>query len=199
LVIPEDFRKDQYMLQPIIDAMMRSKGKIAHVRVCQDPLLGGISQALKWERIKEIIERYKGMVDLFLLCVDRDGEVNRKKALDNLEYKAQGMLPNDRLFLAENAWQEIEVWVLAGHDLPVDWVWKDVRAEISPKEIYFLPLAQQRNLLNEPGEGRKTLAQEAVRRYPRICQLCPEIAELESRIRQFVRRVHLFLVSHQET
>jgi len=56
LVIPEDFRKDQYMLKPIVMAMMKEVGKPkARVRVCQDPLLGGISEALKWERIEEIM------------------------------------------------------------------------------------------------------------------------------------------------
>ncbi len=183
LVIPEDFRKDQYMLQPIIKAMMQAHGKIAKVRVCTDPLLGGISQALKWERIEEIIVRYTGMVDLFLLCVDRDGEKGRRKKLDVIEHKAVSILPTGKQFLAENAWQEIEVWVLAGHQLPTNWSWREIRSETHPKEVYFLPFANQRSLLNEPGEGRKTLAQEAARQYPRIIQLCPELASLEKRIR----------------
>jgi hypothetical protein len=89
LVIPEDFRKDQYMLKPIVEAMMKEVGKPkARVRVCQDPLLGGIDQALKWERIEEIINRYKGMVNLFLLCVDRDGKAARKASLNKLEQQA---------------------------------------------------------------------------------------------------------------
>ncbi len=61
--------------------------------------------------------------------------------------------------------------------------WDEVRAEVNPKEIYFLPFAKQRNLLDEPGEGRKTLALEAAKRYSRIRQLCPEVAELERRIK----------------
>ena len=74
LAIPEDFRKDQYILQPILSALLEAAGKPkARVRVCTDPLLGGISQALRWERIVEILDRYRGMVDLFVLCVDRDG------------------------------------------------------------------------------------------------------------------------------
>ena len=36
LVIPEDFRKDQYMLKPIITALMKSLGKpSAKIRICQ--------------------------------------------------------------------------------------------------------------------------------------------------------------------
>ena len=187
-VIPEDFRKDQYMLKPIFMAMMKEVGKPnARVRVCQDPLLGGVNEALKWERIQEIIERYKGMVNLFLLCVDRDGKSGRKIVLTNLEQQAGNILTSGRLLLAENAWQEIEVWVLAGHDLPSDWNWQVIRDEVNPKETYFLPFATQRKLLDAPGEGRKTLAEEAARRYERIRQLCPEdIADLEDRVRSFV-------------
>ena len=185
LIIPEDFRKDQYMLKPIVSAMLSEIGRPVKVRVCQDPLLGGIGQALKWERIHEIIERYKGMVGLFLLCVDRDGIEGRRLALDNLEHQARNELPGDRKFLAENAWQEVEVWVLAGHDLPPDWAWNAVREEPNPKEVYFEPFAKLRNLLDEPGQGRKTLAREAAGKYHRIRQLCAEIAELENRIRQW--------------
>src|SRR5713101_9236838 len=100
LVIPEDFRKDQYILAPIINAMLRElRRPQAVIRVCQDPLLGGIAQALRWERIKEIIDRYEGMVDLFLLCVDRDGNAQRRVALDGLEQYAETVLPRGRLFL----------------------------------------------------------------------------------------------------
>ena len=188
LVIPEDFRKDQYMLKPIIGAMMKQIGKPkARVRVCQDPLLGGISEALKWERIEEIITRYQGMVNLFLLCVDRDGKEGRKQSLDKLEQRASNILTANRLFLAENAWQEIEVWVLAGHQLPKDWNWQKIRQKINPKETYFIPLAQQLNLLDSPGEGRKILALSAAQQYGRIRQLCPEdVAILEDRIKSWI-------------
>lgn len=176
------------MLKPIFMAMMKEVGKPnARVRVCQDPLLGGVSEALKWERIQEIIERYKGMVNLFLLCVDRDGKEGRKGVLTSIEQQAANILTGGRLLLAENAWQEIEVWVLAGHNLPSGWNWQVIRDEVNPKETYFLPFAEQRNLLDAPGEGRKTLAEEAARRYDRIRQLCPEdIAELEDRVRSFI-------------
>lgn len=188
LVIPEDFRKDQYMLKPIIEAMMRDVGKPkAKVRVCQDPLLGGIDQALKWERIEEIINRYKGMVNLFIMCVDRDGKEARKAVLGNIEKEAANILTSGRLLLAENAWQEIEVWVLAGHNLPSNWNWQEIRKEVHPKENYFLPFAKMRSLLDEPGEGRKTLTEEAAQQYRRIRQLCPEdIAALEDRIRSWL-------------
>jgi hypothetical protein len=50
LLIPEDFRKDQFILQPIIEAMFTKLGKPAIVEVLKDPLIRGIDQALKIER-----------------------------------------------------------------------------------------------------------------------------------------------------
>jgi hypothetical protein len=188
LVIPEDFRKDQYMLKPIIKAMLAEVGRSnAKVEVCHDPLLQGVRQALDWGRIEDIISRYP-MVDLFLLCVDRDGESGRRTQLDTIEGRANDLLSSrSRKLLAENAWQEIEVWVLAGHDLPNEWNWADIRQERDPKEAYFLPFAQERGLLNEPGEGRRTLAEEAAHRYRRIRQLCPEdVAALDTRVQEWI-------------
>jgi hypothetical protein len=184
LVIPEDFRKDQYILKPIVEAMFRELGRPrAKVRVCQDPLLGGIDQARNWERLQEVLERYRGMVDVFLLVVDRDGKTGRRTALDNHEQKARAFLPAGRLFLAENAWQEVEVWVLAGHTLPKKWDWREIRNDPNSKETYFEPFARERQLLDEPGQGRKTLALEAAAHYSRIRARCREdVALLHGRL-----------------
>ena len=80
------------------------------------------------------------MTDIFILCIDRDGEEGRRQRLDQLEKK----FDNGQTFLAENAWEEIETWLLAGLDLPANWNWRTVRAEVQVKEIYFGPLASQR-------------------------------------------------------
>ncbi len=171
LVIPEDFRKDQYILKPIIGRLFRSAGRPrASVRVCQDPLLGGVTEAMKPDRLAEIFERYDGMTDIFILCVDRDGSVARRERLDQLEQQ----FGNGRVFLAENAWEELETWVLAGIDLPADWRWADVRAEVHVKERYFDILAGQRGVADHPGGGRKTLAEEAAPRINVVRQKCPE-------------------------
>lgn len=185
LVIPEDFRKDQYILKPIICALIENVGiKQFHLNVCQNPLLGGISQAKDLDRLSEIINQYP-MVDLFLLCVDRDGEEGRRIALDNLEQNLVPLLRADQTFLAENAWQELEVWVLAGHKLLDGWNWQAIRAERDPKEVYFAPLVRTRGLENTPGEGRKILSEEAAHRFTRIRQFCREdIENLFQRISQ---------------
>ena len=66
LIIPEDFRNDRYILKPLFNRLFESIGfRRARVRVCHDPLLGGVVEALKSERIQEVIDQHWGMVDLF--------------------------------------------------------------------------------------------------------------------------------------
>lgn len=187
LVIPEDFRKDQYVLGPLIRRLFAEIGKPrARVEVCTDPVMGGIAQAMDWQRLDEVIDMYP-IVHIFLLLVDRDGNAGRRDALDALERKAEQKLLQDRTLIGENAWQEIEVWALAGQDLPREWVWQETRAEIHPKETYFEPLAKQRGLLDEPGEGRTTLGREAAQNYIRVRSRCREdIGALEARLKDWL-------------
>ena len=61
LIIPEDFRHDQYILKPLFSRLFRSIGKPrARVEVCRDPLLGGIREALKPERVAEVVNKPQG-------------------------------------------------------------------------------------------------------------------------------------------
>ena len=171
LVIPEDFRNDHYILEPIFERLFRSIGKPkAKIIVCRDPQLSGVVEALKSKRIEEIVEQYQGMIDIFILCVDRDGKEGRRRRLDEIESE----FGTQQTFLAENAWEEIETWVLAGVKLPENWNWQAVRAEIHVKETYFEQLVNQRNLSDAPGRGRKPLAEEAARRIDAIRRKCPE-------------------------
>ena len=85
LIIPEDFRNDQYILRPLFQRLFRSLKRPATVTVCTDPLLGGVGEALKTERLNEIVEQYDGMTDLFILCVDRDGATSRRQRLNQIE------------------------------------------------------------------------------------------------------------------
>ena len=171
LVIPEDFRNDQYLLKPLFERLFRSIGRPrTHVRVCQDPLLGGVGEALKSERIQEIVDQHGGMTDIFILCVDRDGSQGRRTRLNQIEAE----FGNDHTFLAENAWEEIETWTLAGLDLPKGWRWPDVRGEVHIKERYFDVLAHECSVADGPGGGRKALGEEAARNIPAIRGKCPE-------------------------
>ena len=171
LIVPEDFTNDQHILKPLFSRLFQSiRGSKTRVRVCQDPRLGGVEEALKTERMKQVIEKYRGMVDVFILCVDRDGDPGRRQRLDQLEAE----FGDGQVFLAENAWEELETWVLAGLDLPSDWRWQDVRAEVHIKETYFQPLAIERGVSDSPGGGRRILGEEASRRLDAIRLKCPE-------------------------
>ena len=48
-------------------------------------MLGGVEEALKSDRIAEVVEQHEGMTDVFVLCVDRDGDVGRRRRLDDIE------------------------------------------------------------------------------------------------------------------
>lgn len=182
LVIPEDFRKDQYVLGPVIKAVFEHLAKPhAKVQVCKDPVLGGVSEATKWDRLKPILERYRGMTDIFLLIVDRDAKPGRRRRLDNLEKAAIEEFGAD-LMIAEMAVEEVEVWALGGLPLLKGWKWTEIREEPNSKETYFLPYAESRGLLDDPGEGRKPLAMESARNYTKLRSRCPELTVLEGRI-----------------
>jgi hypothetical protein len=176
------------LLQPIIEAMMKEVGKPrVKVKVCKDPRFHGTSEALRWEFVEQALSRHRGMFDLCLLCVDRDGDANRQAKLANLENQAENVIGGGRAFLTENAWQEVEVWLLMGHDLPPKWDWRAIREEGHPKEAYYQLFAERRGVLDLPGEGRDRLAREAATCYSQIRGRCQEdVQRLENRIRDWI-------------
>ncbi len=185
-IIPEDYLNDHLILRPIFSAMFAHLGK-PHVKLdIHSPRVKGVDAVKKPGHIREIIENFNN-VDLFVLCVDRDCDPHRRKALDDLELRVQKLLPRPRLFLAEQAWQEVEVWALAGIDwrLKPKWTWEAIRSERDSKEHYFEPIAKARRLLDSPGRGRAILGAEAARNYAKVRQNGPEVRELEERIRQW--------------
>lgn len=186
LVIPEDHRQDRYMLLPLVSALLASVGFARpKVRICDDPLMGGVTEALKAERLEEVFTRYGRMIDVYLLCIDRDAEPRRQARLDALEETFR-----DRVRLvATQAWEEIETWVLAGIDLPRDWRWRDIRAERDVKEAYFVPLARAKGLSSEPGGGRRTLGIEAARHIPLIRRRCSDDFDRLGRRLEELRRI----------
>lgn len=189
LVIPEDCHKDRHSLDPIITRLVREIVPKARVRICPNPRLRGVAQALDWPRhISQIVDSHRGVTDLFLVIVDRDGNPDRRAKLDHLEAcAAEALNRSDRLLIGAEAWQEVEVWILAGmSDLPKEPAWWAVRAEVNPKETYFDPYARSRGHRDSPEGGRKALALEAAKHYHRIRQLCPEVRDLEDRVRAYV-------------
>jgi hypothetical protein len=189
-IIPEDFPNDSLILKPIFKAMFAYLAK-PNVQIdVHRPRVSGWDAVKKIDHIQEIIDQFR-MVDLFLLCVDRDGNGQRRAILDKLEAKTRDLLRPPRLLLAEHAWQEIEVWALAGIEwkLKPTWFWNTIRNERDPKEHFFEPIVQARGLLSSPGRGRATLGEEAAQNYAKVRQNCSEIQALESRIKQWLESV----------
>jgi hypothetical protein len=101
-IIPEDFRKDHLILKPFFEAMFAHLDK-PHVKIdIHSPEVRGFEAVKKFDHIREVVDDFP-TVDLFLLCVDRDGDPHRRKALDDLEAKVKKILRPPRLFLAEHA------------------------------------------------------------------------------------------------
>jgi hypothetical protein len=186
-IIPEGVQTDHLILRPLFNAMFGHLGK-PHAKIdIHSPEVRGFDAVRNPDHIQEIIAEFP-TVDLFVLCVDRDGEPHRREALNDLERKIRKVLRRPRLFLAEHAWQEVEVWALAGISwkLKPRWSWEAIRSERDSKEIYFEPIAKARGLFGSPGQGRRELGEEAARNYPKVRQNCPEVRDLEDRIRQWI-------------
>jgi len=193
LIIPEDPRYDRHILKPIVRAMMDRLGKPNATIEFPKGTLGGTGSALDWESIESIIDQNEYLIDLFLLCVDRDGEAGRRDALNHLEKRAREKLTSDGFgkicFLAVAAHQEIEVWALGGLDdlpTPTDYQWDDVRQTPDSKERYFVPHAEKRGVSERAFGGRKTLGEESASNYDALRQKCPELEALEQRIRRWL-------------
>ncbi|MCY3843278.1 MAG: hypothetical protein OXH69_07005 [Acidobacteria bacterium] len=84
-------------------------------------------------------------------------------------------------FIAAEAWEEIEAWLLAGLRLPTEWRWTDVRAEIQLKERYFDRLTQSLGLAEDHGGGRERLRRIAARRISAFRRKRPEDCDLLAR------------------
>ena len=164
-VIPEDHLNDPHILKPLFERLFDQLGYAnTSVRVCQ-LRIQGVTEALKSENIRKVRERYS-MDDVFILCVDRDCNENRRDRLDQLESEFGPSL------LAVNAWEEVETWALAGLELPNEWRWADVRSKCDVKERYFEPFAALMDVSDRPSGGRDVLGERASRSVRAIRQKC---------------------------
>lgn len=187
LILLEDTPNDQHIAVPVVRALCAKRGITAKVRASQERLRS-VEDATDPERLLPIIQTHQGMVELFILIVDRDCRApdrprggDRASALANLEQKiaASGALGAGQRFITCQAIEELETWLLAAFDeLP----WQGVRDHCDPKEAYFEPLAEGRGLSENVGGGRQELMREALDRFKRIWQLCPELQQLAARI-----------------
>lgn len=160
--------------------LMQPEGELgkpnARVKVLPDPKLNGYPHAVSAIR-GDLIRRYKH-VDLwqFLPDGDRAGDL---RWLEN-ELAEQGV----HLFCCA-AQPEVEAWLLAGHRDKVP-PWPEVRQHAHLKEGVFEPFLKEFGDSRSPGGGRERLIRETLSNYRGLLTMCPELADLEARLRAFL-------------
>lgn len=181
LVIPEDPTYNGAILKPLAARMLAECGKArCYVQVLADPRMTGLEMAV--DRLGAICERYRHF-DLLLLLVDADGK-DRRGVIDRLEREARD---TGATLLGCAAVQEVEVWLLAGHRQKLSQSWQEIRADVSVKENVFEAFLRRYGDPRQPGGGRGFLMEETLSNYRGLKELCPEVAELEQRIRALLR------------
>lgn len=177
LVIPEDPTYNGAIVKPLVFRILQECGKAnARVTVLENPRVRGFEDACK--RMPQIVERYSHL-NLLLFLPDADGK-DRSRTFARLEAEAS---ERGVKLICCAAQQEVEVWLMAGHVARVDRPWTQVRANASIKEQVFAGFLREFGDTRLPGEGRGILMQETLRNYGGLLERCPELAELEKRIR----------------
>ena len=177
LVVPEDPTLNGYILESLIEPILRECGKPnARIDVLRNPRAKG------YEHAKSLIEgglldRYVHM-DLILFLPDADGK-DRSPAFEALETQAAQV--GVRL-ICQCAVQEVEVWLLAGHTDKLDRPWQEIRSDTHVKEGGFQPFLARYGDMRQAGGGRKQLMQETLSNYNGLLTRCPEIKVLQDRI-----------------
>jgi nitroreductase len=175
LVIPEDPRLDQYILKPVVERIFADLGKAPRITVLPNPRLRGVAEALNPDILSRIVATYS-MNDLFLVLVDRDGDEARATVARTREAEHPG-----RLFVCL-AIEEIEVWMLAIHSETLGTGWREIRAEIHPKERFAQPFLKERAPKLDAGQGRAWAMRDLGGQWRGVLRRCPELEELKRRI-----------------
>lgn len=181
LVVPEDPTYNGYILNPLVGRIMRECGKPnARVTVLSSPRTSGYDSAKKL-LLDRILETYSHF-DLILFLPDADGK-DRSAEFTSLEAHAEEL--GARLVCCA-AVPEIEVWVLAGHTDKLQESWAEIRARLDLKESLFEPFLDEHGDLRRASGGRDLLIEETLRNYQGLLSRCPELRDLETRIRDIL-------------
>jgi hypothetical protein len=182
LVVPEDPSYNGHVLKPLVARMLASCGKSnARVTVLPEPSPKGYEHAKALLR-NELFDSYRHM-NLLLFLPDADGK-DRRAELSALE--AEASRKGVRLLCCA-AKEEVEVWLLAGHRQRLEGRrWQDIRSDTSVKENVFYPFLATYGHPQAPGKGRGRLMQETLKGYDALLRLCPELEDLERRIREIL-------------
>jgi hypothetical protein len=188
LVVPEDPTNNGYLLRPLCKRLLREAGRPnANIVVLPEPRVQGYSHAKKL--LEDRIPRDWSHFELILFICDADGSAaSRKDEFKRLEQLAARRTKPVKLICCA-AEQELETWLLAGHpeklrDLSERW--QEIRAEVSIKERFFQPFLEKHGDPATPSHGRERLMQQALANYDGMKKRCPELQELEDRIRALI-------------
>lgn len=177
LVVPEDPTLNGYILEPLVERILRECGKPnARIEVLRNPRAKGYDHA-KALIEDELLDRYTHM-DLILFLPDADGK-DRSAAFQSLEAKASQA---GLTLICQCAVQELEVWLLAGHTDKIEQSWQAVRTDVQVKETVFWPFLKRYGDIRRAGGGRDLLMQETLNNYNGLLARCPEIKFLQDRI-----------------
>lgn len=178
LIILEDPTYDRYIVQPVVERLLRDiKKPKVRVDVLTDPRMGGVSYVFARQNWEKILQKYP-MVDVFIVVVDSDCEEGRKEKLVSLRSWVQG---RQAVSVGVLAIEEVEVWLLAGYVDKLSSPWKTVRAHCNPKEAFYQPFVESEQNRGVAG-GRRSLMQHTLRNLRGLMHRCPEIRELRTQL-----------------
>jgi hypothetical protein len=191
LVVPENPTYNGAILKPLCERLLQECSKPrANIEVMANPRTNGYEDARRLFP-HTILDLY-WLKHLVLFLPDSDGQ-DRSAEFARLEVEfeqeAVAIVRPIRLICCA-AVPELEAWLLAGHQdkWEQDWQWGAMRADRSIKENYFHRFLEThgRDQFRYPDGGRKQLMIEALRNFTGIKQRCPELQELENRIRAHI-------------
>jgi hypothetical protein len=178
LAVPEDPTYNGYILRPLLERIFQECGKPnVFVKVLDNPRVQGYENA-KDLLIRQILERYRPF-DLILFLPDADG---RDRSAEFVRLEDEGQRKGVKLICCA-AVQEVEVWLLSGHADKLTQDWSKIRDDPRIKETVFEPFLRQHGDPRRVGGGRGELMSEALRNYRGMKDRCPELRQLEDRIR----------------
>jgi len=182
LIVPEDPSNNGYILKPLVERMLSECGKArAVVDVLKNPRPRGYANAKSLLEDGNFLRRYHHK-NLLLFLPDADGK-NRDDEFRILEERALG---SGVRLLCCAAQQEVEVWLLAGHVKKLSATWTEIRRNASIKEQVFEGFLAEYGDHRAVGKGRKELMEQTLKSYRGLLSRCPELAQLEGRIRTLV-------------
>jgi hypothetical protein len=181
LIIPEDPTNNGYILRPLMERMLQGCGRPnAKVTVLTSPRLQGYAQARR--AIEEELVGAYSHFDIWVFAPDADvaaGLVDLENRM-----RTQGV----SLFCCA-ARPETESWLLAGHRDKLSINWGQVATHANLKEQVFEPFLRQYGTPERAGGGRDLLMRQTLAGYDGLMALCPELANLQERLRDHIGRL----------